>query len=131
MWRPFQGLLTMKRAITTLLVLLLLPFATNTLARQNSTLPLSLPAGYVFPNNAALPAAFDTTIVCTDTTLHLLLTEDTLAITAGHIAKTRDGNILIPGYCHPDNGLKYTLPYLIKTTPAGNVLWTKRYTNTG
>ena len=107
----------MKSTFTTLLLLLLLPFVVNTLARQNRTPPLSLPA--------------DTSIVCTDTTLHLLLIEDTLAITAGHITKTRDGNILIPAYCHPDKGFYYTLPYLIKCTPAGKVVWSNRYTNTG
>jgi gliding motility-associated-like protein len=73
----------------------------------------------------------DTGFLCSDTSLRLQFQEDTLALSAGFISKTRDGNFLIPGYCYPDNGIFYNMPYLIKSSAEGNILWTKKYNNVG
>ncbi|PWT74934.1 MAG: hypothetical protein C5B59_09885 [Bacteroidetes bacterium] len=72
-----------------------------------------------------------TPFVCVDTSRRLLLLEDSLAINANYITKTRDGNLLIPGYYYPDAGISHYTPYLIKCTPQGNILWSKQYVNAG
>jgi gliding motility-associated-like protein len=69
--------------------------------------------------------------ICLNITQHLLFNEDTVAVTARYISKTRDGSFLIPGYYYPNNGVYYFMPYLIKSTPEGNILWTKRYFSLG
>ena len=69
--------------------------------------------------------------ICLDTSQRLLFREDTVAVVANFIAKTNDGNFLIPGYCYPDNAIAYYTPYLVKSTPEGNILWSKRYNSLG
>jgi len=73
----------------------------------------------------------DTTSICADTSLRLLLQEDTLAVAAGSISRTTNGSILIPGFYYPDNGIFYNMPYLLKCNPAGEILWSRKYDNTG
>ncbi len=73
----------------------------------------------------------DTPVICLVTNQHLLFKEDTTAVTARFIAKTRDGNILIPGYYYPNNGVYYFMPYLVKCTKEGDILWSKRYYSMG
>ncbi len=69
--------------------------------------------------------------VCLDTSQRLLFHEDTIAINASYIAKTGDGNYLIPGYYYPNRGFYYYMPYLIKSTSDGNILWSKRFYSLG
>jgi gliding motility-associated-like protein len=73
----------------------------------------------------------DTSIICVDTTNRLLLHEDTLAVSASSIAETAQGDILIPGFCYPDAAFVYNSPYLIKCTPEGSLIWSRRYDNAG
>jgi hypothetical protein len=73
----------------------------------------------------------DTGSICVDTSLHLLLQEDTLAVSAGSVAGTSDGNLLIPGYYYPDNGIFYNMPYLLKCTSGGSILWSRKFSNSG
>ena len=77
------------------------------------------------------PAYTQVPFICLDTTQRLLLREDTLAVNAGFITGTRDGNFLIPGYFYPNRGMFYNMPYLIKSTPGGDILWSKRYYSSG
>src|SRR5215469_1794126 len=102
------------------------PFMPRLLAWLMLTTGLS-PVVLAFNDGA--PIARDTNQICIDTTQRLLLREDTMAITAGFISKTADGNFLIPGYCYPNAGIYYNMPHLVKCTPAGSVLWSKRYDN--
>ena len=73
----------------------------------------------------------DTPVVCLVANQHLLFQEDTTAVTAKFISATRDGNFLIPGYYYPNNGINYYMPYLIKCSKEGNILWSKRYNSLG
>jgi gliding motility-associated-like protein len=107
----------MNLRIPRLLILLLL---------LNRTLAYAQPV-----SGNPLPSPTNSTILCTDTSRHLLLQEDTLAVSAGAITQTRDGNLLIPGFYYPDRGLFYNMPYLIKCTPQGTILWSKKYPSTG
>ena len=68
---------------------------------------------------------------CVDGTQRILIHEDSLIITANYIGKTRDGNFLIPGYYYGNNGIFYNMPYLIKCSPEGNIIWSKSYPSTG
>jgi gliding motility-associated-like protein len=78
-----------------------------------------------------VPLAPDTPVICLNTTQHLLFHEDSSAVTAKFLAKTRDGNMLVPGYYYPNDGIYYFMPYLIKCTSEGNILWTKKYFSLG
>ncbi|MFI5156542.1 MAG: gliding motility-associated C-terminal domain-containing protein, partial [Chitinophagales bacterium] len=75
-----------------------------------------------------IPAGFSP---CVDGTQRILFHEDSLIITANYIGKTRDGNFLIPGYYYGNNGIFYNMPYLIKCSPDGNIIWSKSYPSTG
>src|SRR5215467_7204366 len=68
---------------------------------------------------------------CVDGTQRILLHEDTVIVTANFITKTRDGNFLIPGYYYAENGVYYNMPYLIKCSPSGTILWSRAYKSTG
>ena len=107
----------MNRSISKLLILLLLLNRTFAYAQPGSGNSLPLPTS--------------SPILCTDTSLHLLLREDTLAVSAGVITPTRDGNLLIPGFYYPNGGSFFNMPYLIKCTPQGTILWSKKYPSTG
>ena len=110
----------MNDLFSTLLVLLLLLNASAAKARL--TYGNESPLVHFYP---------DTSIICVDTNGRLLLYEDTIAVNTNFITKTRDGNFLMPGYYYPDRGYYYSLPYLIKSTPEGNIVWTKRFSNPG
>ena len=69
--------------------------------------------------------------VCLDTSQRLLFHEDTIAVNASYIAKTGDGNYLIPGYYYPNRGFYYYMPYLIKSNSDGNIQWSKRFYSLG
>ncbi len=89
----------------------------------------SLPVLFLLLNE--VPAYAQAPSICLDTTQRLLLHEDTIALNAGFISKTLDGNFLVPGYYYPNSGMFYNMPYLIKSTPGGTILWSKRYSSSG
>ena len=68
---------------------------------------------------------------CLDTSLHLLLHEDSTIVAANFLAQTADGNFLVPGYYYSNTGVSYNMPYLIKCSPQGNIIWTKCYYSPG
>ena len=44
---------------------------------------------------------------------------------------TSDGDFLIPGYYYPNDGVYYKMPYLIKCTARGSIVWSKSYPSRG
>ena len=78
-----------------------------------------------------VPLSPDTPVICLMTNQHLLFHEDTSAVTSKFIFETTDGNFLIPGYYYPNNGINYFMPYLIKCTKEGKILWSKKYFSLG
>ena len=68
---------------------------------------------------------------CIDNFQRQLLHEDSIIVSTKFIVKTSDGNFLVPGYYYPNGGIYYKMPYLIKCTPKGNILWSKSYPSRG
>jgi gliding motility-associated-like protein len=68
---------------------------------------------------------------CIDGNQRLLFSEDTVIVAANSISATRDGNILIPGYYYGKGGVTYNMPYLVKCSPEGNIMWSMKYFSTG
>ncbi|HEV3249648.1 MAG TPA: gliding motility-associated C-terminal domain-containing protein, partial [Puia sp.] len=71
------------------------------------------------------------TFSCSDTVQRLLFHEATTTVTSNFITKTRDGSFLIPGYYFSNSGIYYNMPYLIKSTAQGNIVWNKSYNSIG
>jgi gliding motility-associated-like protein len=82
-------------------------------------------------NDAAVSFLRTDSSTCADSLQHILLHEDSIIIAANFIAKASDGNFLVPGYYYPNRGVYYKMPYLIKCTAKGNILWSKSYPSRG
>src|ERR1700730_6495215 len=67
---------------------------------------------------------------CQDTTKRLLIRNDTIAIYCGFIAKTKDGNFLIPAF-YELLTVSQIVPLLIKCAPDGTVIWCQSYYGVG
>lgn len=68
---------------------------------------------------------------CYDTSGHMLITEPNGYIGVEYLTKTRDGNILAASYRNIAGTPSATVPYLIKYTPQGNVLWARSFGGPG
>lgn len=65
---------------------------------------------------------------CRDTSIRLLFQEDSAWISTGWLAPTSDGNFLSPGSYSDETSFPYRYDgYLVKFTPKGDTVWTKRF----
>ncbi|HEV7333261.1 MAG TPA: gliding motility-associated C-terminal domain-containing protein [Flavisolibacter sp.] len=66
--------------------------------------------------------------ICRDTSIRLLFQEDSAAVSTGWLAPTSDGNFLSPGSYADYTRSPYRFDgYLVKFTPQGDTVWTKRF----
>ncbi|GGB20165.1 T9SS type B sorting domain-containing protein [Puia dinghuensis] len=87
---------------------------------------------YSLPSfSQAPPVTRERPAICTDTMGHILTTETNSMLGVDYITKTRDGNILAPGYQWSVTAPFYTFPYLVKYTPQGTILWSKSFAGLG
>src|SRR5690242_16584897 len=70
----------------------------------------------------SLPLRQTLNVNCADTSMRLLYTNDTAWIAVDYLTKTKDGNILLPGWNY-NNNTKVTDAHLIKCTQRGDTLW--------
>ncbi|HVW60753.1 MAG TPA: hypothetical protein VHC48_11970, partial [Puia sp.] len=68
---------------------------------------------------------------CIDTTAHILTTEAPDVLGVDFITKTRDGNVLAPGFRYSVTPPYYQSPYLVKYTPQGDIVWARSFDGLG
>ncbi|HEY1871924.1 MAG TPA: gliding motility-associated C-terminal domain-containing protein [Chitinophagaceae bacterium] len=92
---------------------------------------IEVPSFEQIVSNRTNGVANNDSVFCINNFQHLLLKEDSTIVNAKSITKTIDGNFLVPGFYYPNAGVYYKMPYLIKCTPKGNILWSKTYPSQG
>lgn len=65
---------------------------------------------------------------CSDTSSNIYFSKDSQGIFSGSLAKTSDGNIVIPGSIEDRRGNPFiTNPFLIKFTSEGDTIWSRKF----